>query len=174
MTMAGDDWWPSQFQGGSWFLLAVNLVWQGLVLFLICRASPRGARIVASRLFLVAMATAVLVMNSILFLPPWLWCNVIWCPTMYVQSAVRWMLLGDLGGGEAANRLDVIIASRLYFVALIVTIYGLIRLTLAFLRRYLLVEPNRWWQFRLGGLMATAVLLGTGIGLVVRLIMHNQ
>jgi hypothetical protein len=165
-----DDWWPSRILGGSSLPLVVNLAVQTLAVVIIWRALPRLAQVLVSRSFLAATAISVLAMNAYLFCP-WIWLYVVFWPTLHIQSAVCKIFLET---PRSPDDLYASIASRLYFLVLLPATYGLVRATRFLMRRYLLVDPNRWWQFRLSGFMAVAVLLGTMIGMVVRLIVHDQ
>jgi hypothetical protein len=173
VAVEGDASLPSQIIGGSLFWFGADLVLLVLLFVAVCRYCPSLSRIASSRTFLVAASLAVASLNSFLVSPD-VWRNVVWSPTLNLQEAVQWFFLGDVTKDPASNQIDVIVASRLYFFGLLVAGYLIIRVLAFLLRRYFLVEPQRWWQFRLGGLMAASVIVGTAIGLAIRLMMRAE
>jgi hypothetical protein len=164
--------WPTRLLSASFTALIGGLVLLSVALLLVCRFVPRLPRLLASRTFLVALSLSVAALNSFLVSPA-VWSYIVRLPTMYLIEPLDALLYDEAPTAPAMGRADTVIAARLYFLLLVVSLYVLIRLVSYVLRRFVLVEPERWWQFRLGGLMATAVILGTGIGLIVRLVMQG-
>ena len=164
--------WPTRLVSTSFTALIAGLILLSVALLLICRFVPWLSRLLASRTFLVALSLSVAVLNSFL-VSPVVWSYTARLPTMYLIEPIESLLHDDTSSASVIGDADVVIAARLYFLLLIVGLYLVIRLVSYVLRRFVLVDAERWWQFRLGGLMATAVILGTGIGLVVRLIMQE-
>jgi hypothetical protein len=173
VAVENDASWPSRLLSVSPVALTAGLLVTIVAVLVICRYVPWLSRRLASRTCLVALSLSVAVLNSFLASPT-VWRYIAWMPTTHLVDLSEWVLYGDDASASAGGCAAVIIASRLYFFLLIACLYPLIRLCSFLVRRYLLVESGHWWQFRLGGLVATAVILGTGIGLVVRLMMQGQ
>ena len=173
VSVQGGPSWPSRLLSCSLVAMLAGIVALAAAMWSIRRFFPRLSRLLASRTLLIALSLSVAALNCFLVIPS-VWSSITWMPTLYLAEPIEWMLYGDKSTSSVDDRLAIAISARLYFVLLTASLYLIIRLCSYLMRRYLLVEPERWWQFRLGGLIATAVILGTGIGLAVRLIMQSK
>jgi hypothetical protein len=169
VVVQDSDRLPSSVRGGSAAWLLADLVLAVGLLVCVGWYLPRVARLLASRTFFATLSICVAVLNSFLISPD-VWTYIAWWPTLHVLEAVNWLLSDALADQPAVGRLDVVLASRLYFLLLLTALYLVFKSIAYLVRRYLLIDPQRWWQFQLGGLMAVSVLAGTAIGLIVRIL----
>jgi hypothetical protein len=123
--------------------------------------------VLASRRFFFVVLMTVLLFNSFLAVPP-VWEYGVFSPTLRIFGALDWIFSAE---GDV-EKLLIIISSRLYFVMCLLFGYSAVRFGHAAFRRYVFIEPDRWWQFKLGGLLTMMVVFGAGIGLLVRLFMN--
>ena len=158
---------PDQAKMTSPWLWCANLFLLVATLWLIRRAFPRLRRIVASRTFLVALLIVILLMNSFLYAGV-IWMNVIWSVDMQFLAAVHWLILHDVTDQAAENGVDVALASRLHFFCMLAAVYLVLRLLVWIYNRFVAVDSQRWWQLRLGGLIGAMLILGAGIGMLLR------
>jgi hypothetical protein len=91
---------------------------------------------------------------------------VFW-PTNYLFDLLHW-LLGEPQGPTAEQTL-VAVAARLHFVLCWTATTALLLLGKWVARRYVFIQPDRWWQFNLRALLVATFIVGTGLGLLVRI-----
>ncbi len=146
--------------------LAFNFVGLGFLLVILPWYSRRVRGVLASPEVRVAILIVAIVFNSILYLHP-LWVNAVFWPTCNVtdvlesvfgspttQSGERWMMAS---------------ASRLYFLICWSAVTLLLWVSKWVARRYVFVDPNRWWQFNLQSFLLATFIVGTGLGMLLRL-----
>jgi hypothetical protein len=153
---AGDIHWKE----GSLLFALVNLAVLAAAAVTLANAPPRWTNRLASTRWLVAVALTTAVFNSILYFP-FLWIWAVATPTIWLADTL-FRTPGDNG------QLILGTISRLYYLVGIAAIWGVLSLVRLVSRRYLFVAPDRW-QFSLAGLLAVMVLLGTGLGMLLRL-----
>jgi hypothetical protein len=138
-----------------------NLVAIAAAAVVFAYAAPRWANRITSTRWLVAVALATAIFNSCLYFPL-LWFYVVSLPVVWLAT-----LLFERPGDEGHAILGTL--SRVYYLVGIAAIWGALSLVRLLSRRYLFVDPDRW-QFSLAGLLALMVLLGTGIGMLLRVL----
>lgn len=128
----------------------------------ILRKRPRLEQHFLSRVFLVSLALHVSIFNSVLF--GWSgWTHVVMHPTMQLYE-----LAGQLRLPDSIWLLQGV--ARIYFYATFWLTWLVCWLLRKLATRYLWLDEAKWWQFRLSGMFAVMVLLGTAIGLFLRLL----
>ena len=167
LTYADGGVLPDQAKMTSPWLWCANVFLLVATLWLIRRAFPRLRRIVVSQTFLVALLIVILLMNSFLYASV-IWMNVIWSVNMQFLVAVHWLILHDVTDHAAENGVDVALASRLHFFCMLAAVYLVLRLLVWIYNRFVAVDSQRWWQLRLGGLIGAMLILGAGIGMLLR------
>jgi hypothetical protein len=157
-------------QWSSWRCL-VNFALLGGGIWLLCRRFPWCGRIAASRWTIVTLAIVALVFNTWWYLPG-VWFQLVFMPTYHVsiflQDPVRW----QESPNESVRYYVLLFSARLYYAACLAGVGGMIWGLRLFLRRCFFVPSGHWWQVQLGGLLVVVLVVGTAIGMVVRLLMH--
>lgn len=160
----------SQLTSFSAARLLINLAGLSLLLLVVPWWSPRIRSLLASKDLHLALLLVAIVFNSILFgsilYLDQLWVNVVFWPTSHWTELLRW-LLGEPRDQPARSAL-VAAAARLHFAlswALVAVVLRAIRWAA---QRYVFIQPDRWWQFNLRGLLLITLLLGTGLGMLLR------
>jgi hypothetical protein len=139
---------------------AGNLLAIGGAILIFVYAPQHWMNRLASRKLLIAAAIVTAIFNSILyFAGAWAWL---------VMNPILW--IGDTFFHALRDKDGVLgTIARVYFVACVLLFWGLLSLLQTISRRYFFVHADRW-QFSLGGLLALMVILGTGIGMLLRLL----
>ncbi|MEZ6115528.1 MAG: hypothetical protein R3C28_02990 [Pirellulaceae bacterium] len=131
----------------------------------ILRTRPRLERHFLSRVFLVSLALHVSIFNSVLF--GWSgWAHVVMHPTMQLYELVRQFV--PLSLADSIWLLQGV--ARIYFYTTFWLTWLVCWLLCKLAARYLWLDQAKWWQFRLGGMLAVMVVLGTALGLFLRLL----
>lgn len=140
--------------------LAVNLLAIVVAVVVAARLSPMWFERLTSRQVLAAAAIATLIFNSALyFLTAWVYL---------VGHPIGWLAHTFFSGINVSPEVVHGFVARTYYFVGVVAIAGVLRLVQWLLRRYLFIHADRW-QVSLGGLLALMAILGTGIGLLLRL-----
>jgi hypothetical protein len=169
LTYESEGFWPDSARCLSGELWLANLFLILASLWVLSHSLPFARQILASRRFLICLSFVIALTNSFLVAPT-VWRYAVWNLDMYFITAVHWLILRDITDDMAANRVDVAIASRIHFLVMLATAYFSIAGIGWLFRRYVTVDGRPWWQWRLGGLLAVMLILGTAIGMLVRLL----
>ena len=156
-----------ELRQGSPVLLVLNAALMVIGLYVVRHWRRRWSGLLASRKFLAAAALSVAVFNSFLFLPA-IWLHVVFSPTIHLYEAVTWCLFAREPMDSSVQDVVLAVVSRAYFAFFIVAAVALFAFCQLIIRRYVFAR-QRWWQFNLAALMATMTVLGTGIGMLLRL-----
>lgn len=163
-------WFPAVVKSWSWPKSLANLVIVCLGVWLATRITWIS-RVAASRWFPAILLLVASAFNLWLVWPPG-WEYVVWTP----QWQLCGLILKTTGQGpapsETAQWWALLISGRLYYALLAGGLslgYVVVRV---FLRRYFFVRTGARWQIQLGGLIAAVIVLGTAIGMTVRLLMQ--
>ncbi|HEX5104946.1 MAG TPA: hypothetical protein VFV87_14095 [Pirellulaceae bacterium] len=156
----------------SWPLMLVNGLGILAILWLATRRVSWINRAAHSRWLVGALVAIALLFDSWLIWPP-LWAHAVFGPQVQIAGLIAKTFEGPQGASESAVRWAWLISARLYYVACVLLLGASVLGVRAFLRRYFFVRADSRWQIQLGGLMIVVVVLGTLIGLVVRLIVHS-
>lgn len=122
-------------------------------------AWPRARSFLLRRTLWLSMTICVTIFSAFLFGLGAVWMSLVFAPTANLMDFLEKRGLAPL--------LSVHVIARLYFVACVVLVDGLLVSAAWFARRYVIVTPARWWQWRLGGLILLMVLTGLALGLIV-------
>jgi hypothetical protein len=140
--------------------LVVNVLAMTAAAILWAYASPRWEQRLTSPKLVAATALVTAIFNSALYFGA-LWFYAVAYPVLWVTEL--------LFGSSATHNEGVLgIMSRLYFAVGTAATWAVLRLAHAVSLRYFFVAPDRW-QFSLAGLLVLMVILGTGIGMLLRL-----
>lgn len=164
LMLVDPDWIPTTLIGIWPWAIVGNLAGLAVVLAAIDRGLPRLAACLASRRFLILLMLAVFTFNSFSYFPA-LWMNAVWAPTSWIVDGILWLMPAS---SEPASKALIAAVARLYLVLVLTFSFLLVSLIRWLCRKYLLVSPERWWQFNLAGLLALMLIFGAGIGLLVR------
>lgn len=147
-----------------------GLLTVGLIVAL--RRWPRFAAMVETRSFRRELLFIVLLFDSFLYWP-FLWVYVVFFPLGWFNEAVR-AALGFLPE-KTANYWSLIVAARLLFLAELALLrFVLHKLIGPYWRRVVLARPDRWWQYRLSGLLTLMLIFGVGAGMLARWILASR
>ena len=161
----GDEPLASEFEAFSPHWLVLNFVVLGILFF----ASPVArwtARQGSCRELTIAVFCAAALFNSILISVP-VWQQLVFRPIAEIDGAIHWML--RLSSESPTAPFFRGLSSRLYFVFCVISAIAVWRLTRMVMRRYVFTDPDRWWQVSLGPLLTITLVLGTGLGMLLRL-----
>jgi hypothetical protein len=142
----------------------VNLAVLGCGLVALPRWWPRLAPLVCSRRFQGSAMLVAIVFNLVLVAES-LWVNLVFHPISLICD----VLDKCLGIAESWRTLTVAAVARLYFVFCWLAAYGFASLVLVVAERYLGFDRRRWWQYNLRLLLAVTFVVGTGLGIALRL-----
>lgn len=163
----GPDFHYRRLSAVSQLGLPANLLLTATCLLAAASFWPWLWRQLESPLFLASLIVTLWLFWSFWFLPA-VWGFVVIIPTTHVANFIRAVVLGD-----DTTRTDpdwpFMIAGRFYFFACLALLCFVLRGAAWIYRRYILVAPDRWWQLSLGGALAAMLVLGTGLGLLLRL-----
>ena len=164
-----DDFWFQRVVSFSILGCAANLLLIGGGLLAAARCWPWLGRQLESRLFLIVLLLTVWVFDSFWFWPA-LWWNLVGFHTINLANTTHEFVLGADAGAAPVSSWAYVTGARVYFVAWLVGgHFGLSGAGWLY-RRFFTVTPQRWWQISLGGALAAMLILGTALGLLLRLL----
>ncbi len=164
----GPDFQFRRLSAVSQLGLPANLLLIAACLLVAARFWPRLWRQLESPLFFASLIVTLWLFLSFWFLPS-VWGFVVMMPTIHVANFIRAVVLGD-DTTRTATDWPLLIAGRVYFFACLAIVGVVLRGAAWAYRRYVLVAPDRWWQLSLGGALAVMLILGTALGLLLRLL----
>jgi hypothetical protein len=156
----------------SWPLLMANGLATFAAIWLATRYVPWLNRMAASRWFLGTLIAVALLFNSWLVWMPF-WVHTVFSPQATIAGLMVRAVEGPEGASETAVRWAWTVSGRIYYVLCVAVISGGAVGLRAFLRRYFFVRTGSRWQIQLGGLVIAMLILGTGIGMAIRLLMQQ-
>jgi hypothetical protein len=162
-----DHWFPSELIDSRPWAVALNFFLPVLILVVIDRRWPRVAGCFATRRLLALLLISWAIFNSFSI---WhaLWMNAVWAPTGLIFDGVRYVC-GEFE--PVTGRRVVGLISRCYLLLVLLVSFTSISVIRYVHRNYVAITPERWWQFHLAGLLALMLILGSGVGLLIRWMM---
>jgi hypothetical protein len=128
---------------------------------------PRLRRVILSRRFQIAAVLVAIQFNLVLVPGAGavdVWMTVVFGPIAWICDRMDdWMPVP-----EVRRPLVLAIVARGYFVICWLSSYALLCGVLVVAERYLGFDRRRWWQFRLRALLAVTFVVGTGLGILLR------
>ena len=103
---------------------------------------------------------------------PWGWEYLVWAPQMQLCNLVVKVFQVE-NPSETAQWWLLLVSGRLYYVLLVTGLSLGFLFVRHFLRRYFFVRTGPRWRIQLGGLIVVVIVLGTAIGMTVRLLLPN-
>ena len=168
----GDEhtWYHAAIVTWSWPKLLANIAILSIGIWLVTRVTWIN-RVALSRWFLAVLLVTALAFDSWLVWPA-AWEQMVLTPQVHLHGLML-EAIGQRGNPtESGMWWTLLLSGRLFYVLLVAGLsvgYVLARL---FLRRYFFVRSGSRWQIQLGGLIAAVIVLGTAIGMTVRLLMQ--
>lgn len=154
----------------SWNLMAANGLVTTAALWLATRRS-RWLNCWATSRNLAGCLIGVALLFNAWLVWEWPWMHVVFGPQVQIATLIA-RILGQLGASEEeAARWIWPISARMYYVFCVAVLSGATLGLRAFLNRYFFVRTGSRWQIQLGGLVIAMLILGTGIGMAIRLLM---
>jgi hypothetical protein len=129
---------------------------------------PWFDRLVRSRRFQIAALLVAIIFNNVLFFTR-VWVQLVYWPIAWTCERID----NVLPISDAWKPLTIATVARGHFLACWAGTYALFCLALFVSERYLGFDRRRWWQFNLRLLMAVTFVVGTTLGLVLRLAATN-
>jgi hypothetical protein len=163
-------WFPAVVKSWSWPKLLANLVIVCLGVWLATRITWIS-RVAASRWFPAILLLVAIAFNLWLVWPP-AWEYLVWTPQWHLFGLILRVAGQGQAPSETAQWWALLISGRLYYVLLVAGLSLCFVLSRVFFRRYFFVQSGARWQIQLGGLIVAVVILGTAIGMTVRLLMQ--
>ena len=163
-------WFPATLVTWSWTKLLANVAILFLGLWLTTRVA--WTRTVAGSRWFPAILLLVAAMFDLWLVWPDAWEFLVWAPQNHLCSFMLQCVASDESPSETLVWWILLISGRLYYLLLVAGLSLGFVLGRVFLRRYFFVRTGARWQIQLGGLIAAVVILGTAIGMTVRLLMH--
>jgi hypothetical protein len=160
---------PDKLLWFSWPLLLANGLGSIATLWLATRRFGWMNRVAASRWFVGTLIAVALLFNSWLVFAP-IWAHAVMGPQIQIAGLIAKAQEGPGGVSEGAQRFAWLLSGRLYYAACVGVLGGSIVAVQLFLRRYFFVRSGPRWQIQLGGLIIVMLVLGTVIGMTVRLL----
>jgi hypothetical protein len=170
----GDDqrhWFPASLVSWSWPKFLANIALLVASLWLAANVSWIR-RILGSNWFAAVLLLIASAFNLWLIWPPG-WEHVVVNP----QSQIYNLILQTVGQPDTPSP-DVVwwamlLSGRFYYLLLVADLSLSFVLARLFLRRYFFVRTGSRWQIQLGGLVVVMLLLGSALGMAIRLWMQN-
>ena len=160
---------PTTLVFWSWPKLLANVGILALALWLASRVAWLN-RTFASNWFAAVLLLVALVFDLWLIWPPG-WEQVVLNP----QAQIYALILHIAGESNTPSPNLVwwamLLSGRVYYVLLVVGLSLSFVLAGLFLRRYFFVRTGARWQVQLGGLVIVMLLLGSAVGVAIRLLM---
>ena len=167
-------WW-------SWPNLVAGLALTLLAIWGFTRRVRWMNSVAASNWFVGTLVTVATIFNSWLAWPP-LWANLVLAPQMQIAGLLVQSFGAQDGANEMAVKIAWLVSGRLYYATCVVGVYG----AMAGVARCFAARTSSFairpaadctagrWQIQLGGLIIAMIVLGTAIGMSVRLLMQQS
>jgi hypothetical protein len=153
---------------GLGFTANLLVIGGGLLLAFCCW--PWLWRQLESKSFLFVLVITVWAFDSIWFLPA-VWGCVVGSAVMNLANWMQCVASGDMRQTADRGSWCYLLSARLYFLAWLIGGYLLTCGAVWLYRRFVVVTPNRWWQVSLAAVLAAMLILGTALGLLLRLLL---
>jgi len=164
-------WFPARLVAWSWLKLLANFSIVSLGVWVARRRFTWIRRMAASR-WLPAILLLVAVVFDVWLIWPWGWEYLVWAPQMQLCNLVV-KLVQIENPSETTQWRILLLSGRLYYVLLVTGLSLSFLIVRLFLRRYFFVRTGPRWRIQLGGLIVVVIVLGTAIGMTVRLLLQN-